>query len=120
MRQISRAFLAIPLVAFLPAALLPAAAEDGEETPRWFGAAYDGMTTLAYGIPDSDYVMLHFSCTAGKPVTTVYLQDEESDAEAGALLQVRLSAGGERIEFSEKALPNEDSGPATLLELRSS
>src|SRR5690606_8519827 len=92
-----------------PAALRPAAAQ-GEEKPHWFGAAYDNMTVLAYGIPDSDYVMLSFSCAVGKPVVNVNVQDEESSAEEGALMRVRLSAGGEQVEFSEKARPNEDSG----------
>jgi hypothetical protein len=93
----------------LLAATIPAAAQD-EEQPGWFGSSYDDTVMLAFGIPDSDYVMLHFSCTIGSPVVRVYVQDEESRAEAGALLHVRLSADGERIEFSEKAIPNEDSG----------
>jgi len=40
----------------------------------------------------------------------IHVQDEESRAEEGAVLQVRLSAGGEAIEFSQEAIPNEDSG----------
>jgi hypothetical protein len=103
------ALLAVAMIAFMPGALVPAAAQ-GEEEPRWFGGAYDNTTILAYGVPDSDYVMLHFSCTVGKPVVSVNVQDEESNAEEGAPMHVRLSAGGERIEFSEKAIPNEDSG----------
>jgi hypothetical protein len=90
--------------------VLPAAAQEDEEQPRWFGSTYDRTTILAYGVPDSDYVMLHFSCTVGKPMVDVYVQDEESRAEEGAMLPVSLSAGSERIEFSEKAIPNEDSG----------
>src|SRR3546814_15881790 len=35
---------------------------------------------------------------------------EESSAEEGALMHVRLSVGGKKIEFSEKAILNEDSG----------
>src|SRR3546814_19694462 len=58
-KGIYRAILAAAMIALLPAALLPAAAED-EEKPHWFGATYDNMTVLAYGIPDSDYVMLSF------------------------------------------------------------
>ena len=107
MKPISRTFLAATLTTFVAA--WPAGAQD-EEQPRWFSGAYDNTTILAYGVPDSDYVMLHFSCTVGKPVVNVSVQDEESSAEEGALLHVRLSAGEERIEFSEKAVPNEDSG----------
>src|SRR5690606_25963448 len=89
---IYRAFLAASLIALLPAALLPAAAQD-EEKPRWFGSSFDNRTTvLAYGIPDSDYIMLSFSCKPGKPVVSVNVQDEESRAEEGATMQVYLSA----------------------------
>lgn len=106
---IYRTFIVAAMIALLPAALLPAVAQE-EERPRWFGVDEDRATTLAYGVPDSDYVMLRLSCTIGKPVVSVYVQDEESIAKEGALMHVRLSAGGENMEFSEKARPNEDSG----------
>ncbi len=104
-----KAMLAATLIALTPAAVLPAAAQK-EERPHWFGTSNDRSTTLAYGVPDSDYVTLYFSCTVGKSVVSVNVQDEESRAEAAAVMQVHLSAGGERVEFSEKAIPNEDSG----------
>ena len=112
-KAIYRAFLAAAMIALLPGSLLPAAAED-EEKPHWFGAAYDNKTLLIYGVPDSDYVMLSFSCTIGKPVVNVNVQDEESSAEEGAAMHVRLSAGGEKIAFSERARPNQDSGGADV------
>jgi len=111
MQQVYRTLLAATLMAFMsPAALLPAAAQDEEEQPRWFGGGYDNTVTLAYGIPDTDYVALHFSCAAGTPTVNAYVQDEESRAEEGATMQVRLSAGAKAVEFSGKAIPNEDSG----------
>lgn len=114
-KGIYRTFLAATMMALLPATILPATAQD-EEKPRWFASSFDNRTTvLAYGIPDSDYVMLSFACTIGKPVVNVTVQDEESSAEEGALLLVRLSADGERIEFSEKARPNQDSGGADVV-----
>lgn len=100
-------FLAACVIALMTAC--PAAAQD-EEKPRWFGATDGDTATLVYGVPNSDYVMLYFSCTISKPVVTVHVQDEESRAKEGALLRVRLSAGGAQIEFLEKAIPNEDSG----------
>ncbi len=109
MKRHYRTLLAATLMLLMPAVLLPAAAQD-EEKPRWFGPSDGRSTTLAYGIPDSDYVMLHFSCAIGKPVVNVNVQDEESSAEEGAAMHVRLSAGGEKVEFSEKARSNEDSG----------
>ena len=109
MRHIRRTFLAAVLIAFMPGALSPATAQE-EEEPRWFGSSDGRSTMLLYGVPDSDYVMLHFSCTVGKPVVSVYVQDEESGAEEGAAMQVRLSAGGNQVAFSEKAISNEDSG----------
>lgn len=113
-KGICRAFLAIAMIALLPAAISPAGAQD-EEQPRWFGVTYDTGTILAYGVPDSDYVMLSFSCDLGKRVVNINVQDEESSAEKGALMHVRLSAGGEQVEFSEKAIPNEDSGGKDVL-----
>lgn len=104
-----RTLFAATLMLLAPAALLPAAAQD-EEEPRWFGVTDGRSTMLLYGVPDSDYVMLHFSCTVGKPSVGIYVQDEESSAEEGATMQVRLSAGGAQVEFSDKAIPNEDSG----------
>ncbi|CAM5603561.1 hypothetical protein ATER59S_05527 [Aquamicrobium terrae] len=109
MHQVYRTLLAATLTAFMPVVILPAGAQD-EEKPRWFGGGYDNTVTLAYGIPDSDYVALHFSCTAGKPVVNAYVQDEDSSADEGATMQVRLSAGGQQVAFSGKAMPNEDSG----------
>src|SRR3546814_17977682 len=91
-KGIYRAILAAAMIALLPAALLPAAAED-EEKPHWFGATYDNMTVLAYGIPDSDYVLLSFSCAVGKPVVNVHWQADESSAQEGALMHVRRSVG---------------------------
>lgn len=109
-KAMCRTVLATILIALMPAAILPVAAQEGEEQPRWFGSSDGRSTMLLYGVPDSDYVMLYFSCTVGKPVVNVNVQDEESSAEEGALMHVRLSAGGEKVEFSEKAIPNEDSG----------
>lgn len=110
---IYRNFLAAILI-LLPLTTLLSAAVQGEEKPRWFGGTFDNMTTLAYGVPDSDYVMLSFACAVGKPVVTVNVQDEASRANEGALLPVRLSAGGQRIEFSEKAILNQNSGGADV------
>lgn len=104
-----RSALAAILIALMPGALLPATAQD-EEEPRWFGGGGDRTAMLLHGVPDSDYVMLAFSCAVGRPVVSVNLRDEESDAEEGALLHVRLSAGGSHVEFSEEAVPNEESG----------
>lgn len=105
-----RTIFATLLVALMPAAILPATAQ--EEQPRWFGASDDRSTALVYGVPDSDYVMLTFACTAGKPVVSVGVQDEDGSAGEGAMMHVRLSAGGKQVEFSEKAIANEDSGSA--------
>ncbi|MGB3538299.1 MAG: hypothetical protein WBA42_09075 [Mesorhizobium sp.] len=109
-KAMCRTVLATVLIALMPAAILPVTAQEGEEQPRWFGSTDGRSTMLLYGVPDSDYVMLYFSCTVGKPMVSVNVQDEESRAEEGAAMQVRLSAGGEKVEFSEKAIPNEDSG----------
>lgn len=109
-----RIVLAATIIVLMPAAILPATAQD-EDQPRWFGSSFDSRTTvLAYGIPDSDYVLLSFSCRLGAPVVKAGIQDEEKIAEDGDLLPVRLAAGGIQIEFSETILTNEDSGGIEL------
>lgn len=108
-RAMCRAGFAAIMIALMPAAIPPAAAQK-EEQPRWFGGADGRSTTLAYGVPNSDDVMLYFSCSVGKPVVSVNVQDEDSSAEEGAAMQVRLSAGGKQVGFSDKAIPNENSG----------
>jgi hypothetical protein len=113
MQHVYRTLLAAAMIALLPVALLSATAQE-EEQPRWFGSDDGRSTMLLYGVPDSDYVMLHFSCAIGKAVVNVNVQDEESTAEEGALMHVRLSSSGETIEFSEKARPNQDSGGADV------
>lgn len=113
MKQACRTFLAATLIALLPAAV-PAAAAQDEEKPRWFGNVYDDMATLAYGIPDSDYVMFYFSCRPGATVVKFGLQDEESDAGEGDLVEVSLATNGIHVEFSDKATINQDSGGIEL------
>ncbi|MHA6645030.1 hypothetical protein [Mesorhizobium sp. A623] len=112
-KGIYRACLAAAMTALMAAAVLPAIAQD-EEQPRWFGARFDNRTILAYGIPDSDYVVLSFTCQTGAPVVKIGVQDEEGGGKDGALLLVRLSADAQRVEFSEKAVENQDSGGIEL------
>ncbi|MEH6949914.1 hypothetical protein V4R08_00925 [Nitrobacter sp. NHB1] len=110
---IYRIFLAAIMIALIPAAVSSATTQDKEQ-PRWFGGSFDNKTVLAYGIPDSDYVVLLFSCRPGASVVKVDVQDEESGAKEGDLLLVGLAAGKERVEFSEKAILNQDSGGVEL------
>lgn len=106
-------FLATSLIALMSTAALPAAAQNDEQ-PRWFSDSFDNMTILAYGIPDSDYVVFSFGCEPGARIVKVGVQDEESSAEEGELLPVRLAAGGKQIRFSDKAVRNQDSGGVEL------
>lgn len=110
---IYRIFLAAIMMALMPAAALSATTQDKDQ-PRWFGSSFDNKTVLAYGIPDSDYVVLLFSCRRGSPIVKVDVQDEESGAREGSLLHVRMAVGGVSIEFSEKAVLNQDSGGVEL------
>ncbi|MCP8896064.1 hypothetical protein KYK29_14125 [Shinella daejeonensis] len=111
---IYRIFLVAAMSVLLPPIHAPAEAQE-EGGPRWFGGSFDGGTTvLAYGMPDSDYIMLSFSCEPGASLVKIGIQDEESSAEDGDLLRVRLAAGGLGIEFSDKAAFNHDSGGVEL------
>lgn len=87
----------------------PAHAQD-EDQPRWFDTSFSNKTALVFGVPESDYVVLWFQCQQGKSVVSVGVQDEESNADEGDLMLVRLAANGETIEFSNKARLNHESG----------
>jgi hypothetical protein len=112
-KGIYRTVLVAALIALQSAVLLPALAQD-DERPRWFGNSFDNRTVLAYGIPDSDYVVLWFSCTPGASVVKAGIQEEERLAEDGDLLPVQLAAGGVQIAFSETIRTNEESGGIEL------
>ncbi|MGB5904594.1 MAG: hypothetical protein WBF99_07445 [Xanthobacteraceae bacterium] len=61
------AVLAALLIALTPGVVLPASAQANEEKPRWFGTSHGNTTMLAYGVPDSDYIMLSFSDGLPRP-----------------------------------------------------
>ncbi len=104
---------AATMIALALATTLPAAAQN-EEKPRWFGGTYDRTAILAYGVPDSDYVILNFSCRPGAPVVKVDIQDELNQATTGKPLRVRMATGGIAIEFSDKGVVNQESGGLEL------
>lgn len=106
-------FLTATVLAFITAAASPTAARD-QDKPRWFGAAYDRTTILAYGIPDSDDVVLNFLCRPGAPAVKVTVQDEASDPKVGKPLRVRMATGGIAIEFSDKGVINQELGGLEL------
>jgi uncharacterized protein YecT (DUF1311 family) len=101
-------FLTVLLIALAWAAW-PAAAQDDEQ-PRWFGNRHDDLATLAYGVPDSDYVMLSFGCTPGAGTVDINIQDEHSGTQADQQTPIRLQAGGRHVEFSARGTENQDSG----------
>lgn len=105
--------LAATAAALMTAAVWPAAAQD-QDKPRWFGGTYDRTTILAYGVPDSEDVVLVFSCRPGAPAVKVDVQDEDSGASEGELLRVRLATAGAQVEFSDNAVVNQNSGGVEL------
>ncbi len=92
------------------ASLSPARAQ---ETLSWHGRAEGGTISLSYGIPDSDYALLSFSCTPdGEGVIFTYayepIQSREG-AEVEVLLQVRdievgIPTKGFRLELDDAFL----------------
>ena len=109
----SRMLLAAALAVLIPMAVAPVAAQ-GEEPLRWFGDSFDDITMLVYGVPHSDYVAVIFGCKRGERFVKVGLQDEDSGAEEGVPLPIRMAAAGRQIEFSEKGVRNQDSGGIEL------
>lgn len=115
-----RALLAASVVALSSTAVLLAstavlsADSQGEDRPRWFGSSYDRTTVFAYGVPDSDDVILNFSCRPGASAVKVDVQEEESGAKTDKPLHVRMAAGGASVTFSDKGVVNQDSGGLEL------
>lgn len=101
------------MVALALATTLPATARD-QNKPRWFGTAYDRTTILAYGVPDSDDVILNFTCRPGVSAVKVTIQDEASGAKRGKPVRVRMATGGIFVEFSDKGVINQESGGLEL------
>ena len=80
---------------------LPAVAR--EENPlRWFGSMSAGETTLAYGMPDSDYGELSFRCVAGKPDLQIRVHREPVGTRNGKALAVHMQAGDVQVALSGK------------------
>lgn len=111
--RLSGARRAAAMIAFALATTLSATAHD-QDKPRWFGGTSDRTAILAYGVPDSDYVILNFSCRPGAPMVKVDVQDETSEAEPSKPLRVRMATGGIAIEFSDKGVVNQESGGLEL------
>lgn len=111
MKRNYRSLLAVFMIAILSALAWPVAAQDGGEAPpHWYVDVYDDIAYLFFGVPESDYVMIHFSCDLGTPIISAYIQDGESTAQVDDMMHVRLLAEGVELKATGRALINEDSG----------
>jgi len=67
---------------------------DAEEELTWIGWVGEGAASLAYGLAESDYVLLSLACEkAGGPVL-VYFPHEPEGAKDGASYRLILETGG--------------------------
>lgn len=78
------------LLCLNPAATIAAAIS---EEARWEGRAHEDGATLSYGIPQSDYGPVSFSCTRNSGEVTFVLAHEPVNAREGVEVEVRLQAG---------------------------
>jgi hypothetical protein len=65
----------------------------GAEEMAWFGARYDDGANLVYGIPESDYAPISFSCQDGSRTLAFVYEFEPAGAEDGTKVEVILQAG---------------------------
>lgn len=74
-------------------ACLLSVAAPAEENPGWYGAASPDGATLFYGIPQSDYAPVSFSCAPdGNGLTFVFAFAPNNSTDS-AEVEVRLQAG---------------------------
>lgn len=72
----------------------PAAAEE----LTWFASQFDRTTALVYGVPESDYTPLVFSCELGDAEVGFYFGHEAPDAADGQQMAISFSAGNASVE----------------------
>lgn len=90
MRSIGRAWTGPGAVAL---ACLLSVAAPAEEKPGWHGEARPDGATLYYGIPQSDYAPVSFSCASGGHGLTFVFAFTPNDPVGSAEVEVRLQAG---------------------------
>ena len=88
----SRCSAAMLRTLLFAALTLPAAAR-AEENPGWHSDVHDGTATLFYGIPQSDYGPIAFSCQAGSAEVRFVYAFEPVAAADGVEVLVILQAG---------------------------
>lgn len=74
------------LLYFVPTAAMT------QENPGWHGEKWDGGASLFYGIPQTDYAPISFSCAQGDDLTFVFAF-EPINAVDGVEVEVLLQAG---------------------------
>lgn len=80
-------------IAMLLAGLMLPAGAMAEENLGWHGDAHDGMATLFWGIPQSGYAEIAFSCQAGDAMATFVFAFAPIEAIDGVEVEVTLEAG---------------------------
>ncbi|GGF53914.1 hypothetical protein GCM10007301_11740 [Azorhizobium oxalatiphilum] len=96
-----RTFIAAGL---LVASSLPLAAQ---EKLVWAASTTDNGATLAFGAPESDHVMLTFTCNTGNTMVLVSSMIGSKGLKANDPARILLSAGKVKKEFPGKAVANE-------------
>ena len=81
-------------VAAAVACFLAFSAPVSAQELQWAGAVTDDNAMLAYGVPESDSVLIDFSCDRGSGTVTVTLDHEPAKAETGITAEITLSALG--------------------------
>ena len=82
------------------AALFALAGSAYAENLQWFSNQYDNTTTLAYGMPDTDYVPVVFMCDMGDEAARLFVTHDAPDAEDGQQMSVTLSSAAGQVELS--------------------
>lgn len=96
-----RALLAATLFA---SSCLPALAQ---EKMVWASFNHDTGATLTFGVPETDHVMLSFTCDRANPMVLVSAMIGSKGLKEGDAARVLLSSGKVKKEFPGKAASND-------------
>ena len=80
-------------------ALLATAGQSSAEDLVWFSNQYDSTTTLAYGMPDTDYTPIVFNCEKGDETARLFVTHDAPNAEDGQQFDVTLSSAAGSVQL---------------------
>ena len=83
---------------------------QGSDKRMWRLAVEGKDARLDYGTNNPEDTPIAFSCTTGRGVVDVWINETGNGVKAGRSMTAALTAGGTSAKVSGKTLPNEEAG----------